>query len=385
MKAYLLNRILIGLAFLGLFIAGVLSIEAGLNLAVPCGPSGGCARVAADPSSKFFGIPVAYFGVAGYAALAFLAVFRTTMPANRWKTLVNVGYLFAAAGTLVSLWLQYQSIMVIHATCLWCLSSAITMIVTMLIYGVLAQDVDRLPSDSEPDPEGIMVEERVPLPVLPEFKLSGISAGIALVGVLVVGSNMKKAGEAPSAPPKEATVAQLIPPGSHSIGSPDAKVTIVEFADICCPACQRVSPKVKAFVIAHAGKIRMVYHHYPLQQIHPEAQDAAAISECAADDNRFWEFVEAVMSLQRQPKDIFELLDIAKKVGLDKEAIQKRLLDSNDPIYSRIDRDLQSVKTLGINSTPTFFLVLGSKVDSVLGPGNIIDALTEEKVAKLYK
>ena len=84
MKALLLNRILIVLGCLGIFIAGILSLEAKFDLAVPCGPTGGCAIVAADPSSKFAGIPVAYFGLLGYLLLAGVATIRGVNPISKW-------------------------------------------------------------------------------------------------------------------------------------------------------------------------------------------------------------------------------------------------------------------------------------------------------------
>ena len=49
-------------AFGGLFAAGVLSAGHILKLPVPCGSSSGCVAVASDPSSRFAGIPIAFFG-----------------------------------------------------------------------------------------------------------------------------------------------------------------------------------------------------------------------------------------------------------------------------------------------------------------------------------
>src|SRR6266700_42950 len=59
-------------AFGGLFAAGVLSAGHILNLPVPCGSDSGCVAVASDPSSRFAGIPIAFFGVVAYITIVFL-------------------------------------------------------------------------------------------------------------------------------------------------------------------------------------------------------------------------------------------------------------------------------------------------------------------------
>ena len=62
-------------AFGGLLAAGVLSAGHILKLPVPCGSSNGCVAVASDPSSRFTGIPIAFFGVGAYVAILFLLLY----------------------------------------------------------------------------------------------------------------------------------------------------------------------------------------------------------------------------------------------------------------------------------------------------------------------
>src|SRR5213592_761826 len=64
-------------AFGGLFAAGVLSAGHILKLPVPCGSSNGCVAVASDPSSRFTGIPIAFFGVVAYIVILCLFMFWT--------------------------------------------------------------------------------------------------------------------------------------------------------------------------------------------------------------------------------------------------------------------------------------------------------------------
>ncbi len=369
MKAILLNRILLVLAFVGLFIAGALSIEAATGNIVPCGPAGGCAVVAAHPSSKIGGVPVAYIGFAGYLILAFLAAARAFRGVHANRSLVTAGYVVSAIGVLVSLALQYTSFFIIRAMCLWCLSSAVLMIVTLIVHALLAQELDNHPE--APDrPAG-------PGPDLP------LVAGLPLalgVGLVLVAGSMKPSSQPLPKPSPTISTETLIPEGAHAFGQPTAPLTIVEFADILCPACQRTSPQVKDFVAANPGKVRLIYRHFPLQRIHPQATAAAAIAEVAADEGKFWDFLLAVMGREMKPETPDELFEVASIIGMNTSDARKRLSNENDPIYERIDRDLQAVKAVGITSTPTFFLVHKGKVIDTLGPGQILERLSDPKI-----
>ncbi|AIE87431.1 vitamin K epoxide reductase family protein [Fimbriimonas ginsengisoli] len=381
MKAILLNRVLLVLAFVGLFVAGVLSLEAGLNLAVPCGAGSGCAIVAADPSSKLAGIPVAYLGALGYLILAGLAVMRTLIPVADWRKYVTVGYIVTTIGTVFSLYLQYKSFFVIHATCLWCLTSAATMVVTLIVYALLAQELENMPAPVETT----VADEADATPVVArsgqrlDATLLWVLPAALTVGIVIMGSTMKDAGGLQGIKMSKVSYATLVPPGAHMMGPEHAPLTIVEFADLCCPACQRTSPQVKEYVHNHPGKIQLVYRHYPLSQIHPLANAAAAIAEIAADENRFWEYAMGVLSLQRQPNDIEELIQIAKSNGVSEDKVRTRLQDPNDPAYDRVSRDLKTVKELGITSTPTFFMMSGDKVLDTYGPTQVMEGLASAK------
>jgi predicted DsbA family dithiol-disulfide isomerase len=89
------------------------------------------------------------------------------------------------------------------------------------------------------------------------------------------------------------------------------------------------------------------------------------------------------MALDRQPKDADELFDIARATGLDVAKIRARLLDKEDPAYSRLDRDMQSVHLLGITQTPTFLTIYGGKVQETISGGQILTSLDSPKYQKV--
>ena len=85
----------------------------------------------------------------------------------------------------------------------------------------------------------------------------------------------------------------------HIVGNPDAPVTIIEFSDYECPYCKSFHPTIKQVLSEYDNEVRLVYRHFPLDMIHPNARGIAEISECVhelAGDEAFWEFTDAVFS-----------------------------------------------------------------------------------------
>lgn len=87
--------------------------------------------------------------------------------------------------------------------------------------------------------------------------------------------------------------------GNASTQGPEgAPITLIEFSDFECPFCERAFPTVKQILKEYDGKVRFAYKHYPLTSIHPKAQKAAEVSECAKDQGKFWEFHDKLFENQ---------------------------------------------------------------------------------------
>jgi uncharacterized membrane protein len=120
------------LAAPGLFVAAYLGYVEITQANAVCGPIGDCGTVHASPYAWVFGvIPVGALGVAGYLGLlAVWAIARRGTPAED----IGARALFALTyvATLFSAYLTALEPLVIGATCLWCLGSAV--IVTALLW-----------------------------------------------------------------------------------------------------------------------------------------------------------------------------------------------------------------------------------------------------------
>lgn len=136
------------------------------------------------------------------------------------------------------------------------------------------------------------------------------------------------------------------------LGRADTPVLVEEFSDMQCPACAQITPQVEAVIRANPDVARLVYYHFPLPQ-HEYAFAAAEASECAADQGRFWEYMELTFKNQRQLSPGI-LIDQAGTLALDGEAFRTCLTGQKK--RNRVLDDLAEGRRRRVNATPTFYV-----------------------------
>jgi uncharacterized membrane protein len=102
-------------------------------------PIAGCDTVQASVYSKWFGIPVAAFGLAGFVLLLGLSVtglFTTRVLNLPIRTVILT---VSSLGLIAYIPLTYLELFVIHAVCFWCVTSSLMML-GVLLSAVLVQD-----------------------------------------------------------------------------------------------------------------------------------------------------------------------------------------------------------------------------------------------------
>jgi protein-disulfide isomerase len=146
---------------------------------------------------------------------------------------------------------------------------------------------------------------------------------------------------------------RLIIRGSPVTGATSQKIVMAEFSDFQCPFCSKAHATVKQFMAKHQDKVTLVYKHLPLVEIHSEAMPAALASWAALQQGKFWEYHDALFTNQAQ---LGEKLFVAKatELGLDLEKFNKDR--QSDAAKAAIAKDIELAKSLGVNSTPTFFM-----------------------------
>ncbi len=121
------------LALVGLCIALYLWFyKIGIIGKLQCG-SGSCEYVQTSRYGALFGVPVAFYGVVGYAIIFAVAIagLQPSQLARRWPTTALA--LLSAGGFLFTLYLTGIELFVLHAICRWCVGSAVVMTVIAMI------------------------------------------------------------------------------------------------------------------------------------------------------------------------------------------------------------------------------------------------------------
>jgi protein-disulfide isomerase len=144
-------------------------------------------------------------------------------------------------------------------------------------------------------------------------------------------------------------------------GNKNAKVIVVEFSDFQCPFCQKAAPTVKQIIESYGDNILFVYRDFPIHSIHPQAQKAAEASQCAFEQDRFWDYHDKLFEKQSEwaTSGVPKFKDYAAELGLDTTKFND-CLDSGK-YANEVGADLSVGQQLGVTGTPTFF-VNGEKV-----------------------
>jgi protein-disulfide isomerase len=140
--------------------------------------------------------------------------------------------------------------------------------------------------------------------------------------------------------------------GAPIRGPKVAPVTIVEYSDFHCPFCRRVQPTLLQLLAKYPTQVRLIYKHLPLDNLHPQARKFAEASWCAAEQNRFWQFHDAVYA-EANPTGV-PLSALAGKSGLDVAQFESCVTSGKAApiVQAQADEGARH----GVNGTPGFFI-----------------------------
>jgi protein-disulfide isomerase len=184
------------------------------------------------------------------------------------------------------------------------------------------------------------------------------AAAIAVVGYREWQPGTKTTTATPPAGQASAAKPFNVTSDDRILGSPEAPVTIIEYASMTCPHCAHfdveVLPQIKSTLI-DSGKARLVFRDFPLDGL---ALRGAMLVRCVGNDRAFG-MIDLLFSRQAQwagaQDPIAALGTIAAQAGMsgdDFKACVENQTVLNAVVQSRTDAE----KTYGINSTPSFLI-----------------------------
>jgi protein-disulfide isomerase len=213
-------------------------------------------------------------------------------------------------------------------------------------------------------------------------RILSIWVGVALlVGGGILGMVWLAGKDSGGLSNNEASLVDAVNASDRIKGNTEGQVELVEYSDLQCPACKSYYPLVKQLVEEFSRDVKFVYRHFPLKQIHPNAELAARASEAAGQQDKFWEMHDLLFERQSEwshssnntARDQF--IGYAISLELDRETFENDL--DSDIVKEKVDNDYQSGVSAGVVGTPTFF-VNGEKITNPAGYDAFRDIVQQE-------
>ncbi len=189
-----------------------------------------------------------------------------------------------------------------------------------------------------------------------------LMVGLVLKGVDLGESSSNKTSRKTTTNTNSGTTTKTTTGSAKALGTVDidslrnvrgeGNLTVVEYSDLECPFCKRFHPTMQQVVKEYDGKVQWAYKHFPLASLHPKAAREAEATECAAKQDKFWDYTDAIF--ERTPSnnklEDSELFVAAADVGLDVDAFTE-CLESGET-SDIVTTDLAEAQALGGTGTP---------------------------------
>jgi protein-disulfide isomerase len=173
----------------------------------------------------------------------------------------------------------------------------------------------------------------------------------ASVVIIYRGFGSTSRGARPTTPVPQ----EIVPISGPTLGAPDAPVVMMIFSDFQCPFCKsfatQVFPSIKVDYV-QKNRLQVVFRHMTPPN-HPFSARAAAASECADRQGRFWEMHDVLFEKSPQLESA-RLEEYAQSATLEPTGFQSCL--ATETVAKRIRDDNAMAERLAITGTPAFLI-----------------------------
>src|SRR5262245_49612236 len=178
----------------------------------------------------------------------------------------------------------------------------------------------------------------------------------AVLGVAIgAGVWMYRSAQSQLAPTPTPTSAPAVTPNVSTV---KGVVTIEEFGDYQCPPCGALHPILKTLKSEYGNRIRLIFYHYPLTQLHKHALEASYAAVAAGLQGKFWEMHDLLYENQSVWSEVGDFrpvaINFALKLGLDTGRFTKDM--DGLKVMAIVSDDEQRANAFGVNGTPTVFI-----------------------------
>jgi protein-disulfide isomerase len=215
---------------------------------------------------------------------------------------------------------------------------------------------------------------------------------VAIVVVVLVSGSGDSNDTVPSEQEGEQTASLFegIAQSDVTLGNPDAKVTLYEFADLQCPFCRDFTTQAFPQIVdkyVKPGKVKIVFRN--LTFLGPDSVTAARAAAAAGAQNKLWNFVDLFYLNQGAENsgyvtDAFIEDLVSKLDGIDSEKLKA---DMSAPLVEQqLGEAQQQAAEFNVSSTPSFLIQVGDGDPKPLGnQGSEFDEMSKLLDAELEK
>jgi protein-disulfide isomerase len=139
----------------------------------------------------------------------------------------------------------------------------------------------------------------------------------------------------------------------HMLGGAHVRATLVEYGDFECPNCKQAAPAVRLMLAHFKDRLRFVFRHFPLEEVHLHALLAAQVAEAAGVQRRFWPMHDLLFENQNRLQ-LHQLRAYAQRLELDMTRYDFDI--AGEVHLQRIREHIAGGVRSGVHSTPTFFI-----------------------------
>ena len=195
------------------------------------------------------------------------------------------------------------------------------------------------------------------------------AAAVVVIAIIVIAVVVSSSGGGSSAKPSKGQVESAsstfdgLAQTGITLGNPQAKVTIYEFADLQCPFCRQYTEKLLEPLVnkyVRPGKVKMVWRN--LTFIGPDSVTAARAAAAAGAQNRLWQFIDLFYKKQQTENSGYVTDKFIENIATGAKVDPAKLkADQSAPLVEQqLGEAQQQAAQFNINSTPSFLIQVGN-------------------------
>ena len=327
-----------------------------------------CDTVSQSPWSILLGLPVAIWGLFGYAVFGIILLAAHNNKPEKislWSLLFILGLLYSAA----AIYFGYISATKIHSYCILCILSYGISFFLLVYAWIIRRRFDK---------HDFVKSLGTALPYLSR----NIFLRTALIILVFLGIGTKillpQYWSYTLADPDH-TIATGMTKDFHPwIGAQDPILTIEEYSDYQCFQCYKMHFILRQLIARYPDRIRLIHHHYPMDNsvnniivptpFHVGSGKMAMMAIYASLKGKFWETNDVLFEMGRTKKP-FNTKILAEKTGLPSGELAMATKDKRIMLLLR--KDILAGMKLKIMGTPSF--VINNQVYAGVIPASILE------------